>query len=108
MRSEPQDIARQILVQAPAGPAVPLGQVAGVQLTPRGPPMIRTENAQLVNYIYVDMHERDIGGYVAEAQRAVARPGADPARLPPGVERAVRVPSSAPECDFRSSCRSPS
>ena len=33
--------------------------------------MIRTENAQLVNYIYVDMHARDIGGYVADAQRAV-------------------------------------
>ena len=34
--------------------------------------MVRTENAQLVNYIYVDMHDRDIGSYVADAQRAVA------------------------------------
>ena len=31
--------------------------------------MIRTENAQLVAYIYVDMHDRDIGGYVADAQQ---------------------------------------
>jgi copper/silver efflux system protein len=43
-----------------------------VQLT-QGPPMIRTENAQLVNYIYVDMHDRDIGSYVADAQRALAQ-----------------------------------
>src|SRR5258705_9494015 len=35
--------------------------------------MIRTENAQLVNYIYVGMHDRDVGGYVADAQRALAQ-----------------------------------
>jgi copper/silver efflux system protein len=50
-----------------------------VQVT-QGPPMIRTENAQLVNYIYVDMHDRDIGGYVADAQRALAQK----IRVPPG------------------------
>src|SRR5438132_10087711 len=61
-----------MLVQAGTGAAVPFGQVASVQLT-QGPPMIRTENAQLVNYVYVDMHDRDIGGYVADAQRALAQ-----------------------------------
>jgi copper/silver efflux system protein len=71
LRDDPQAIATQVLVQAAGGPAVPLGQVASVQPT-QGPPMIRTENAQLVNYIYVDMHDRDVGGYVADAQRAVA------------------------------------
>src|SRR5262249_56843398 len=65
--------------QAGMGPAVPLGQVASVQLT-QGPPMIRTENAQLVNYIYVDMHDRDIGGYVVDAQRAIAQQ----VQIPPG------------------------
>jgi len=53
------------------GPAVPLGQLAAVSVT-RGPPSIRTENAQLVNYVYVDMHGRDIGSYVEDAQRTVA------------------------------------
>jgi Cu(I)/Ag(I) efflux system membrane protein CusA/SilA len=53
--------------------------VATVQLTQR-PPMIRTENAQLVNYIYADMHDRDIGGYVADAQRALAQK----VQIPPG------------------------
>jgi Cu(I)/Ag(I) efflux system membrane protein CusA/SilA len=61
------------------GPAVPLGQVAAVRQT-QGPPMIRTENAQLVNYIYVDMHARDIGGYVADVQHVLA----DKVPVPPG------------------------
>jgi Cu(I)/Ag(I) efflux system membrane protein CusA/SilA len=79
LRNDPQAIATQVLVQGMGGPAVPLGQVASVQPT-QGPPMIRTENAQLVNYIYVDMHDRDIGGYVADAQRALAQK----VRIPPG------------------------
>jgi len=72
LRHDPQAIASQVLVQSMGGPGVPLGQVASVQPT-QGPPMIRTENAQLVNYIYVDMHDRDISGYVADAQRVLAQ-----------------------------------
>jgi Cu(I)/Ag(I) efflux system membrane protein CusA/SilA len=37
----------------------------------QGPAFIRTENAQLAAYIYVDARERDLAGYVADAQRAV-------------------------------------
>jgi Cu(I)/Ag(I) efflux system membrane protein CusA/SilA len=37
----------------------------------RGPTSIRTENGQLANYVYVDIRDRDLGGYVADAQRAV-------------------------------------
>ncbi|TDH62325.1 efflux RND transporter permease subunit [Dankookia rubra] len=79
LRSDPQGIAAQVLVQNMQGAAIPLGQLAAVQLR-RGPPTIRTENAQLVNYVYVDMHGRDVGGYVADAQRAVA----EQVRMPPG------------------------
>ncbi|WP_424138119.1 efflux RND transporter permease subunit [Roseomonas chloroacetimidivorans] len=79
LRNDPQGIATQVLVQNMQGAAVPLGQLATVNLK-RGPPTIRTENAQLVNYVYVDMHGRDIGGYVADAQRAVA----EKVRMPPG------------------------
>ncbi|MDX6655116.1 MAG: copper/silver efflux system protein, partial [Solirubrobacterales bacterium] len=79
LRSDPQAIASQVLVQSPMGPAVPLGQLASVEIK-RGPPSIRTENAQLVNYVYVDMHGRDIGGYVADAQRAVG----NDVKMPPG------------------------
>jgi Cu(I)/Ag(I) efflux system membrane protein CusA/SilA len=49
---------------------IPLGQVAKVQLV-KGPPGIRTENALLSVYIFVDIRDRDIGSYVAEAQKAV-------------------------------------
>ncbi len=41
-----------------------------------GPSSIRTENAQLTGYIYVDFRDRDLGGYVADAQKAVATQGA--------------------------------
>ena len=71
-RSDPQSIAEHVLVQTPGGMTIPLGQLATIKLT-QGPPMVRTENAQLVNYVYVDMQGRDIGSYVADARRAVAR-----------------------------------
>src|SRR6201988_3625116 len=70
LRDDPKKIASDILVPMPAGGAVPLGEVATIQLA-RGPTTIRTENAQLATYIYVDIRDRDLGGYVADAQRAV-------------------------------------
>jgi Cu(I)/Ag(I) efflux system membrane protein CusA/SilA len=53
---------------------VPLGQVADVHVA-SGPPMIRDEAGMLVGYVYVDMDasRRDIGSYVDDAKRAVAR-----------------------------------
>ena len=48
----------------------------------QGPPTIRTENAQLVAYVYVDMRDRDIGGYVARGAAGGARTGPASARLP--------------------------
>ncbi len=70
-RDNPEAIARDVLVPLPSGGAVPLGEVAKAQQA-RGPNTIRTENGQLAVYIYVDMQGRDIGGYVADAQKAVA------------------------------------
>ncbi|KRR20031.1 efflux RND transporter permease subunit [Bradyrhizobium retamae] len=70
LRDNPKAIASDILVPMPAGGAVPLGEVASVAPA-RGPSSIRTENGQLATYIYVDIRDRDLGGYVAEAQRAV-------------------------------------
>ncbi len=76
LRDDPQKIAANVLVPAMSemgGPAimVPLGQVAQVKIA-KGAPAIRTENALLSAYIYVDIRDRDIGSYVAEAKRAVA------------------------------------
>jgi Cu(I)/Ag(I) efflux system membrane protein CusA/SilA len=78
-RSDPQAIATEVLIPIPGGGTVPLGQVAKVSRA-QGPASIRTENAQLAAYIFVDLRDRDLGGYVADAQRAVA----SQVRFPPG------------------------
>jgi Cu(I)/Ag(I) efflux system membrane protein CusA/SilA len=70
-RSDPQAIATQVLIPLAEGGTVPLGQVAKVSLA-QGPASIRTENAQLAAYIFVDLRDRDLGSYVADAQKAVA------------------------------------
>ena len=84
LRSTPQQIATQILVPVSTDmggqPAmIPLGQLATVKIV-KGAPSIRTENALLSAYIYVDIRNRDIGSYVAEAQQAVR----DKVKFPPG------------------------
>ncbi|MDR0576768.1 MAG: CusA/CzcA family heavy metal efflux RND transporter [Candidatus Accumulibacter sp.] len=79
LRSDPQRIAREVLVPTMDGGMVPLGQLASVTVN-KGTPGIRTENALLVAYIYVDTREGDLGGYVARAQRAVA----EKVKLPAG------------------------
>jgi Cu(I)/Ag(I) efflux system membrane protein CusA/SilA len=78
-RSDPQAIATEVLIPIPGGGTVPLGQVANVILA-QGPSSIRTENAQLAAYIFVDLRDRDLGGYVADAQRAAA----SQIKFPPG------------------------
>ena len=79
LRNDPQAIATQVLVPVMNGAMVPLGQVARVTLT-QGAPGIRTENALLSAYIFVDIRDRDIGGYVADAQQAVR----EHVKFPPG------------------------
>ncbi len=79
LRSNPQQIAREVLVPTMDGAMVPLGQLAQVTLA-KGTPGIRTENALLSAYIYIDIRERDIGGYVKDAKQAVAAQ----VKFPPG------------------------
>lgn len=77
-RETPDDIAR-ILVPAPSGAHIPLGELADIAYV-EGPPMIRSENARLTGWVFVDIAGRDLGGYVEEARRVVA----DSVVLPPG------------------------
>ncbi|MBI5899852.1 MAG: efflux RND transporter permease subunit [Rhodocyclales bacterium] len=79
LRADPQQIAREVLVPTMGGAMVPLGQLARVAVA-KGTPGIRTENSLLSAYIYVDIRERDIGGYVADAKQAVAAK----VKFPPG------------------------
>lgn len=50
---------------------VPLGQIATIRSV-AGPMVVRTEGAMPTAWVYVDVADRDIGGYVADAQREVA------------------------------------
>ena len=70
LRDSPQAMAEHILVPTASGAMIPLGQLAHLSLT-KGSPSIRTENASLSAYIYVDMRGRDIDGYVRDAKQAV-------------------------------------
>ena len=76
---ETRDDLENILVPTPTGAHIPLAELAAVSFT-EGPPMIRSENARLTGWVFVDIEGRDLGGYVAEARRVVD--GA--VRLPPG------------------------
>jgi len=62
---------RQILVATPSKAQVPLGQLATFTLR-GGPDMIRSENARLSSWVYVDIADIDVGTYVENAQKAVA------------------------------------
>ena len=57
-------------VMTPTGATVSLSDLAHIQLSD-GPDMVRTEAARPTGYIYVDTQGRDLGTYVADAQRAV-------------------------------------
>ena len=71
MRDDPQRIGSEILVPTMAGAQIPLGELATIAIN-KGAPSIRTENALLSAYIYVDTRNSDIGAYVRAAQKAVA------------------------------------
>ena len=77
-RSSPDELGR-VLVATPSGAQVPMAQLAEIRLT-SGPAMIRNENGLLSGYVYVDVADRDLGSYVAEAKDLVGQHLA----LPPG------------------------
>ncbi|MES9851407.1 MAG: CusA/CzcA family heavy metal efflux RND transporter [Candidatus Thiodiazotropha sp. L084R] len=60
----------EILIPTPGGMHIPLGEVATVEYAP-GPPMIKSEDARLTGWVFVDIDGRDIGGYVEEARQRV-------------------------------------
>jgi len=70
---------RNLPIVTPSGARIPLAEVAELRIDP-GPGLIKTENARLNGWIYVDIEGRDIGSYVVEAQRVVS----EQVRLPAG------------------------
>ena len=78
IRNSPERLRDLPLVTA-SGAEIPLGRVAKVSIN-EGPGVIRSENARLNGWVYVDISNVDIGSYVADAQKAVA----ENVDLPPG------------------------
>jgi Cu(I)/Ag(I) efflux system membrane protein CusA/SilA len=70
---------RNLPVVTPAGARIPLAEVADIRIE-NGPGLIKTENARLNGWIYIDIEGRDLGSYVETAQQVVA----DKIKLPPG------------------------
>jgi len=62
---------RLLPIVTPDGARIALADVADVKVVD-GPPVIKSENARLNGWTYVDITDRDLGSYVARAQRVVA------------------------------------
>jgi Cu(I)/Ag(I) efflux system membrane protein CusA/SilA len=71
LRDEVDKLGR-VLVPTAAGAHVPLAELADIRLV-SGPGMIRDENGMLSGYVYVDLADRDVGGYVEEAKALVQK-----------------------------------
>jgi Cu(I)/Ag(I) efflux system membrane protein CusA/SilA len=66
------DDLKKVLVPTPQGAQIPLEQIADIHFS-QGPAMIRDEDGLLAGYVYVDVAGRDIGSYVDEAKKVVAK-----------------------------------
>jgi len=62
---------RRILVPTPTGVQIPMEQVADIRIR-KGPPGLKSENARLNAWVYVDIKGVDVGTYVEQARKAVA------------------------------------
>jgi Cu(I)/Ag(I) efflux system membrane protein CusA/SilA len=70
---------RDLPIVTPTGATITLGTVADIRIED-GPPMLRSENARLNGWTYVDIRGRDLGSFVKDAQQAVR----SQVTLPPG------------------------
>jgi len=70
---------RALPLVTPTGANVTLADVARVEIA-NGPAMIRSENARPSGWVFVDIQDRDLGGYVSEAKQRIATD----LKLPPG------------------------
>ena len=70
---------RQLPILTERGGQIRLGDVAAIRIAD-GPPMLRSENARLSGWVYVDIRGRDLGSAVRDMQQVVAQN----VKLPPG------------------------
>ena len=69
-RDTPQRL-EQLPILTPQGSQITLGSVARVRISD-GPPMLRSENARLAGWVYVDVRGQDIASVVADLRDAVS------------------------------------
>ncbi len=74
---------RELPIVTPTGAQVPLAQVAEVVITD-GAPMLKSENARLNGWTFVDIRGRDLGSWIDEAKQVVR----DQVQLPAGYSLA--------------------
>ncbi|MBN2495589.1 MAG: efflux RND transporter permease subunit [Deltaproteobacteria bacterium] len=74
------DRLERVAVPTPMGHAVPLAQVADIEVV-KGAPAIKSENARRTAWIFVDLETSDVGGYVRRAREVVS----SQVELPEGV-----------------------
>jgi copper/silver efflux system protein len=77
-REDPETLGN-VLVTASNGAQIPLREVADIRVIV-GPTMISSENGLLRGTVLMNVRGRDVGGFVADAQRAIARE----VKMPPG------------------------
>ncbi|MDA0335814.1 MAG: efflux RND transporter permease subunit [bacterium] len=70
---------RRVLVPTPTGAQIPIEQIADIHIR-KGPAGLKSENARLNAWVYVDIKGVDVGSYVEQARKAVATE----VELPPG------------------------
>ncbi len=75
---------KRVLISTPSGAQIPMGQVAELSFV-QGPSMIRNENGLLSSYVYIDVADRDIGSYVADAKKLLAQQPGLQAQLSKGT-----------------------
>lgn len=71
LRADPSQIAN-VLVATPSGAQVELGQLAKIDVM-QGATLVKSEDAYLNNIVYVDVRNRDVGRYVAEAKKLLEK-----------------------------------
>ena len=71
---------RELPILTPGGSQITLGTVARIEVSD-GPPMLKSENARLSGWVYVDVRGRDIAAVVRDLRQAVG----DGVQLEPGM-----------------------
>ena len=66
------ELIRNLPILTERGAQIRLRDVADIHISD-GPPMLKSENARLAGWVYVDLHGRDLSSAVREMQRAVAQ-----------------------------------